>query len=160
MSVSLSSRSTSVYDVEMGKARLRLAGGLQPAWGQSPDTVPKCWVLQRLEEALLAEVKLLASSSHVKASIVFKLEKYRFFCLDPPPPSHFIPVVRPKTFCWWVVGWDERKIHYKMKGFTLLPPAKICTNSALLSLYYEGVSYPCPTYPIAKTSTIYGEKSG
>lgn len=122
----------SVCDVEMGKSQAEVGWGPSTSLRAEPDTVLKCWVLQRLEEALLPEMKLLASSSRVKASIVFKLEKYRFFVWNPPTQSFY---TSGKTQNWWVVGWDERKIHYKMKGFTLLPPAKICTNSALLSLY-------------------------
>lgn len=62
------------------------------------------------------------------------------------PPNHFVPVARPKTFCWWVAGWDEKKFHYKMKGFTLLPPAKICITLSML----KGCQLPLSHLPHGK----------
>lgn len=70
------------------------------------------------------------------------------------PPSHFVPVARPKTFCWWVAGWDGKKFHYKMKGFTLLPPAKICITLSVL----RGCQLPLSHLPHGKPSEQLQEK--
>lgn len=142
------------------KARLRLAGGLQPAWGQSPDTVPKCWVLQRLEEALLPEMKLLDSSSRVKASIVFKLEKYRFFCLESPNPIILYQWQDPKVSAggWWG-GMREKFItRWKVSHFSLQLKS---APTLRYSVYTRRVSAThVPPTPLQKLPPFMGKKVG
>lgn len=88
----------------------------------------------------------LIISSYVEANTVFKVFFKKRKIKLWKAPQLFCTSGKTQNFQLVGGGWDGKKIHSKMKGFALLPAAKICSTLSTL----RGLQLPPSHLPHGK----------